>query len=122
MRRHLAINGSVCRVLGDWRSALTPATEKEEQVTGYAIIKKLRHREKALGYYFSGILTGHLSVEGTDYILCEIGHWITDEDGSAKQYEIESYLLVPTDLSAGYAVELDDNELCWDTEDDWFEQ
>ena len=116
------IDGSVCRMLGDWRSTLTPATEKEEQLTAYDILKKLRHREKELGYYFSGILTGHLSVRDKDHFLCEIGHWTTAEDGTAAQYEVVGYLLVPADLSVGYAVEMEEDELRWDTKDNWFKK
>lgn len=116
------IDGSVCRILGDWRSTLTPATEKEEQITAYNILKKLRHKEKELGYYFSGILTGHLSVRGKDHFLCEIGHWTTAEDGGVAQYEVVGYLLVPTDLSVGYAVEMEEDELRWDTKDNWFKK
>jgi hypothetical protein len=116
------IDGSVCRMLGDWRSTLTPATEKEEQITAYNILKKLRHKEKELGYYFSGILTGHLSVRGKDHFLCEIGHWTTAEDGGVTQYEVVGHLLVPADLSVGYAVEMEEDELRWDTKDNWFKK
>ena len=116
------IDGSICRMLGDWRSTLTPATEKEEQITAYNILKKLRHKEKELGYYFSGILTGHLSVRGKDYFLCEIGHWTTAEDGTAAQYEVVGHLLVPADLSVGYAVKMEEDELRWDTKDNWFKK
>lgn len=116
------IDGSVCRMLGDWRSTLTPATEKEEQITAYDILKKLRHREKELGYYFSGILTGHLTVRGKDHFLCEIGHWLTAEDGGVAQYEVVGHLLVPADLSVGYAVEMEADELRWDTADNWFKK
>lgn len=116
------IDGSVCRMLGDWRAALTPATEKEEQITAYNILKKLRHKEKELGYYFSGILTGRLSVGDTDHFLCEIGHWNTAEDGGVAQYEEVGYLLVPADLSAGYVVELEEDELRWDTKNNWFKK
>ena len=116
------IDGTVFRILGDWRSLLTPATEKEEQITAYNILKKLRHREKELGFYFSGILMGHLAVRGKDYFLCEIGHWITTEDGGVGEYEVVGYLLVPPDLSVGYAVEMEEDELRWDTADNWFKK
>ena len=116
------IDGSVCRILGDWRATLTPATEKEEQITAYNILKKLRHREKGQGYYFSGILTGHLTVGGKDHFLCELGHWIADEEGGVTEYALIGYILVPTDLSAGYAVQLEDNEIRWDTADNWFKK
>lgn len=115
------MDGSVMRLLGDWRAVLTPATEKEEQVTGYNILKKLRTKEKELGYYFSGILTGHLMLEGEDHFLCELGHWIISEEG-AREYALVGYLLVPADLSAGYAVEMTDNELSWDVKDNWFKK
>ena len=115
------MDGTVMRMLGDWRAVLTPATEKEEQVTGYNILKKLRHREKEQGYYFSGILTGHLTLEGKDHFLCELGRWVTSEEGE-REYELIGYLLVPADLSAGYAVEMTDNELSWDTKDNWFKK
>lgn len=115
------MDGSVMRLLGDWRAVMTPATEKEEQITGYNILKKLRHKEQELGYYFSGILNGHLMLEGKDHFLCELGHWTTSEEG-AREYVPVGYLLVPTDLSAGYAVEMTDNELSWDVKDDWFKQ
>ena len=115
------MDGSVMRLLGDWQAALIPATEKEEQVTGYNILKKLRHREKEQGYYFSGILTGHLMLGDADHFLCELGHWTTSEEG-AREYVLVGYLLVPADLSAGYAVEMSDNELSWDTKDNWFKK
>lgn len=115
------MDGSVVRLLGDWRSALTPATEKEEQVSGYNILKKLRHREKEQGYFFSGILTGHLMLEGKDHFLCELGRWTTSEEG-AREYVLIGYLLVPSDLSAGYAVEMTDDELSWDVKDNWFKK
>ena len=115
------MDGSERRMLGDWRSALTPATEKEEQITAYNILKKLRHREKEQGYFFSGILMGHLMLEGKDHFLCELGHWTTDEEG-AKEYVFIGYLLVPADLSAGYAAELTEDELVWDTNDNWFKK
>lgn len=115
------MDGSVRRMLGDWRSALTPATEKEQQTVAYNILKKLRHKEQALGYYFSGTLMGRLTVEGKDYLLCELGRWtISATDG--QHYETVGYLMVPSDLSAGYAVEMEDNELRWDTKDNWFKK
>ena len=110
--------GSRCRVTGNWRSLLTPATEKEEQVDGYAILKKLRGKEKEQGYVFSATLTGRLTVEGAQYYLCELGHWVTDPDG-VRRYELVRYLMVPTDLSAGYAADLA-GDLTWDTADNWF--
>ena len=116
------IDGAVCRVLGDWRSALVPATEKEEQTTAYDILKKLRHKEKELGFLFSGTLLGHLQVGQTDYLLCELGHWVTDDAGGVAAYETVGYLMVPADLSAGYVAILEDNELSWDTDDDWFKK
>lgn len=115
------IDGSVRRMLGDWHSALTPATEKEQQTVAYNILKKLRHKEQALGYYFSGTLMGHLSVEDQDYLLCELGHWTATEEG-AREYALVGYLLVPADLSAGYAVAMENDELRWDTKDNWFKK
>ena len=116
------IDGGTMRLLGDWRESLTPATEKEEQITAYNILKKLRHKEKELGYLFSGTLLGHLQMGDTDYLLCEVGQWMTDTDGTVSQYELVGYLMVPVDLYAGYAATVEDNELRWDTDDDWFKK
>lgn len=116
------MEGSDLRLLGEWRDTLTPATEKEEQTTAYTILKKLSHRESEKGYMFSGLLLGHLMIGKTDYLLCEIGHWVAGEDGSISSYELLGHLMVPADLSAGYAATLGDNELSWDTEDNWFKK
>ncbi len=116
------IDGGEMRMLGDWRGVMTPATEKEEQTTAYNILKKIRHKEKELGLSLSATLQGHLQVGDTDYILCELGHWATDEDGAVTQYETVGYLMVPSGMYAGYAVQLSDNELAWDTEDNWFKK
>ena len=114
----LVEEGSRCRITGNWRSLLTPATEKEEQVDGYAILKKLRGKEKEYGYVFSATLTGRLTVEDAQYYLCELGHWVTDPDGG-RRYEPVRYLMVPTDRSAGYAADIT-GDLTWDTVDNWF--
>lgn len=106
--------------LGEWRSLLTPATEKEEQVTAYDILKKLRHKEAELGFLFSGTLLGHLQVGDTDYLLCEIGHWLTDEQGGVSEYEVVTCLMVPADLSAAYEAVAEENALYWDTAKNWF--
>ena len=116
------MEGSEKRLLGEWRDILTSATEKEEQTTLYSILKKLSHRESEKGYMFSGLLLGHLLIGKTDYLLCEIGHWVTGEDGSISSYELLGYLMVPSDLSAGYAAILEDNELRWNTADNWFKK
>ena len=115
-------DGSQRRMVGEWRESLTPATEKEEQVTGYRILQKLRHKEKDLGYMLSGILLGHLQVEDTDYLLCELGHWLTNEEGGVAEYEVVGCLMVPADQSVGYEATLEDNELYWDTAKDWFKK
>ena len=83
----MTTDGSVTRLTGEWRERLTPATEKEEQVVAYDILKKLRHKEKELGFLFSGTLLGHLQMDETDYLLCEIGHWTTDASGGVSAYE-----------------------------------
>ena len=114
----LVAEGTRRRITGDWRSLLTPATEKEEQIDGYAILKKLRGKEKEYGYVFSATLTGRLTVEGAEYYLCELGHWITDPDG-VRRYEVVRHLMVPTDRSAGYAADIT-GDMTWDTADNWF--
>lgn len=116
------IEGGVLRMVGSWRDMLTPATEKEEQTTAYDILKKLRHKEKELGFLFSGTLLGHLQVGQTDYLLCEVGHWITAEDGAFSRYETVGYLMVPSGLYSGYVATAEDNELSWDTTNDWFKK
>lgn len=116
------IDGSTLRIVGDWQGMLTTATEKEEQVAVYNVLKKLGHREKEQGYYFSGTLAGHLMVEEKDYLLCELGRWTTTEEGGVSEYVFVGYLLVPADLSAGYAVEMEEDELRWDTKDNWFKK
>lgn len=116
------IDGGYMRMLGDWRECLTPATEKEEQLTAYDILKKLRYKEKELGFLFSGTLLGHLQVGETDYLLCELGHWATNEDGGVAEYETVGFLMVPASLSAGYAAQVEDNELSWNTDDNWFKK
>lgn len=116
------IDGGVMRIVGDWRDALIPVTEKEEQTTAYDILKKLRHKEKELGFLFSGTLLGHLQVGQTDYLLCEVGHWATDAEGGVSHYESVGYLMVPSGLYSGYFATVEDNELSWDTADDWFKK
>lgn len=116
------VEGSTLRILGDWREALTPATEKEGQTTAYTILKKLRHKEKELGFLFSGTLLGHLQVGKTEYLLCELGHWSADTQGGTTQYETVGYLMVPASLSAGYEAVLEDNEIAWDTAKNWFKK
>ena len=114
------IDSGVVRLLGEWREMLTPATEKEEQTDAYNILKKLRHKEAEFGFYLSGTLVGRLQIEDTDYFLCELGHWATDESGAVSHYEVVTYLMVPTDLRVGYVATSEDNELSWDTQNDWF--
>ena len=109
--------GSRRRITGDWRCLLAPATEKEEQVDGYAILKKLRHKENQYGYVFSATLEGRLTVGEHTWYLCEIGHWVA-ADGD-RRYEPVTWLMVPTDLSAGYAAQVGDT-LTWDIADIWF--
>ncbi|MBR2319494.1 MAG: hypothetical protein IKA50_01740 [Clostridia bacterium] len=116
------VEGGVLRMVGSWRDVLTPATEKEEQTTAYDILKKLRHKEKELGFLFSGTLLGHLQVGQTDYLLCEVGHWITAEDGAFSRYEMVGYLMVPSGMYAAYVATAEDNELSWDTHQDWFKK
>ena len=118
----MTTNGGVTRLSGDWRVLLTPATEKEEQVVAYDILKKLRHKEKELGFLFSGTLLGHLQMDETDYLLCEIGHWTTDGDGGVSAYETVTHLMVPADLSAGYAAVTGEDLLSWDTNENWFKK
>lgn len=118
----MTTDGGVTRLSGDWRVLLTPATEKGEQVVAYDILKKLRHKEKELGFLFSGTLLGHLQVEQTDYLLCEIGHWTTDGDGGVSAYETVTHLMVPADLSAGFAATAEEDALSWDTADNWFKK
>lgn len=108
--------GDCKRVTGDWRQWLTPVTEKAEQVDGYALLKKLRHKEKEYGYTFSAEIEGQLMVQGQEYYLCEIGHWVTTDTGST--YEFVAWLMVPTDLSAAYAAQAG-RELTWNTDDNW---
>ena len=61
-------------------------------------------------------------VRGKDYFLCEIGHWTANADGGVGAYEVDGYLLVPVDLSVGYAVEMEEDELRWDTKNNWFKK
>ena len=116
----LSQEDTLWRWQGAWRSLLTPTTEKEEQVTAYDILKKLRHQEKDLGFLFSGTLLGHLQVGDTDYLLCEVGHWLTDEEGGVSDYEVVTCLMVPADLSVAYEAVAEENLLCWDTAKNWF--
>ncbi len=108
--------GAQKRVNGDWRQWLTPVTEKVEQVDGYALLKKLRHKEKEYGYTFSAEMEGQLTAQGQEYYLCEIGHWVTTDTGST--YDFVQWLMVPTDLSAAYAAQVG-RELTWNTDDNW---
>lgn len=110
--------GTCYRVTGDWRSLLSPVTEKAEQVDGYALLKKLRHKEKEYGYTFSAKMEGQLTAQGQEYYLCEIGHWVTTDMGST--YEFVAWLMVPTDLSAAY-VAVTEGDLVWDTADNWIQ-
>lgn len=115
-------DGAMVRMVGDWRRAMTPATEKEEQVIAYNALKKLRHKEKEAGYSFSAILTGHLTIEQKDHVLCELGHWLVDDNGNVSEYEPLYYLLLPVDLSAAYPVEMAEDELRWNTKENWFKK
>ena len=108
--------GDCKRVTGDWRRWLTPVTEKAEQVDGYALLKNLRHKEKEYGYTFSAEMEGQVTVQGQEYYLCEIGHWVTTDTGST--YDFVQWLMVPTDLSAAYVAQVG-KELSWDTSDNW---
>ena len=67
-------------------------------------------------------MAGHLQVGDIDYFLCELGHWATDENGAVSHYELVTYLMVPADLRAGYVAIPEDNELSWDTQNDWFKK
>ena len=58
----------------------------------------------------------------TDYLLCELGHWVTDAEGGISHYESVGYLMVPAGLYSGYVATVEDNELSWDTEHDWFKK
>ena len=108
--------GTCRRVTGAWETLLTDATEKQEQVDGYALLKKLRHKEQALGCAFSAKFIGCLTIQGQSYYLCELGHWITEDSGS--RYEFVTRLMVPIDLSAAYGA-VSEGDLVWDTADDW---
>ena len=116
------IDGATLRILGDWRETMIPATEKEEQITAYNILKKIRHKESELGLHLSSSLMGRLQVGDTAYFLCELGCWSTTESGAVSQYETVGYLMVTESLAAGYGVTLEDNELSWDTDDNWFKK
>ena len=98
------------------------ATEVEEQTIAYNILKKLRHKEAELGFLLSGTLMGHLQMGQTDYLLCELGHWVTDESGALSHYEAVGWVMVPSGLYAAYDAVLTDNELSWDTQNNWFKK
>jgi hypothetical protein len=116
------IDGGWLRMLGDWRQELTAVTEMEEQTFAYNVLEKLHHKEKELGFPLSGALLGHLQVGQTDYLLCELGHWATNAEGVISHYEQVGYLMVPSGQYAAYAATVEDNELSWDTADDWFKK
>lgn len=116
------IDGGTLRILGDWRQTLTAVTEVEEQTVAYNILKKLRHKEAELGFLLSGTLMGHLQMGQTDYLLCELGHWVTDESGALSHYETVGWVMVPSGLYAAYDAVLTDNELSWDTQNNWFKK
>ena len=114
------IETGVVRVLGEWQDLLIPATEKEEQTLAYNVLKKLRYKEQELGYMLSAILQGHLRMDNTDYLLCELGHWLTDENGNVLRYEVLGHLMVSDGLYVAFEATVSDNELSWDTDKDWF--
>ena len=113
----LVAEGTGYRVTGDWQTLLAPVTEQEQQNDGYAILKKLRHKEKQYGYVFSATLAGRLTAGESAWYLCEVGHWTLQEGD--RRYETVAVLVVPTDLSAGYPAQTE-GDLTWDTAVNWF--
>lgn len=105
--------------LGAWQTA-PDATEKEQQNVGYALLKKLRHKEKALGYTLSALPEKKLSLGGDVYYLTEVGHWNTVE--GTYTYTPVAHLLVDKDVTVAYEATPADNELTWDVGKNWMKR
>ena len=113
------MKGSLCWYLGAWQSA-PDATEKEQQDVGYSLLKKLRHKEKALGHSLSALPEKWLEINGKVYFLTEIGYWEKVEDKNV--YTVVAHLMVNEALTVAYEATPTDNELIWDTAKNWMKQ
>lgn len=113
------LNGSVCFYLGGWQSA-PDATEKEQQTIGYSLLKKLRHKEQALGHTLSSLPEKKMTVNGKIYYLTEIGYWEKVE-GKMTYTEV-AHLMVNEAVTAAYEATPSDNELVWDTAKNWMKK
>lgn len=113
------LEGSIGFYLGGWQSA-PDATEKEQQNVGYALLKKLRHKEKELGRTLSALPEKRLELDGKVYFLTEIGYWEKVEGKMA--YTAVVHLLVNEALTVAYEAAPSDNELTWDTAKNWMKR
>lgn len=113
------LKGSQCYYLGAWQSA-PDATEKEQQNVGYALLKKLRHKEKALGHTLSALPEKRLEWDGKVYFLTEIGYW--EKVNGERQYTPVAHLMVSESVTAAYEAVPSDNELTWDTAKNWMKK
>lgn len=102
--------------LGAWQT--TPdTTEKEQQTVGYNLLKKLRHKEKALGRTLSALPEKRLQLGDDVYFLTEVGYW--EKVDSTYTYTPVVHLLVDEDVTVAYETTTSDNELTWDTKKNW---
>lgn len=102
-------------LLGEWQEAGGYVSEATAQSIGYKTLKKLRGKEKEWGHVFSSLPTASYVLDGVTYYLIEIGYW------SEGQYTKVTDLMVNKNLSAGYQAILGENQLTWDTANDWFD-
>jgi len=110
------MKGSMRYYLGAWQSA-PDATEKEQQTVGYALLKKLRHKERELGHTLSALPEKRLELDGKAYFLTEVGYWEKVEGEYA--YTPVAHLLVDEAVTVAYEANPADNELTWDTKKNW---
>ena len=111
--------GSVRYYLGAWQTA-PDATEKEQQTIGYSLLKKLRHKEKALGHTLSALPEKRLELGGKVYFLTEVGYW--EKVDGKNVYTAVAHLLVDEDVTVAYEATPADNELIWDTAKNWMKK
>lgn len=105
--------------LGGWQNA-TDATEKEQQNIGYSLLKKLRHKEATVGHTLSALPQKRMELNGTVYFLTEIGYWEKVE--GKMEYTAVAHLMVNEALTVAYEATPSDNELVWDTANNWMKR
>lgn len=113
------LRGSKGFYLGAWQTA-TDATEKEQQTVGYSLLKKLRHKETAIGHTLSALPQKRLELDGAVYFLTEIGYW--EKVDGKMEYTAVGHVMVNEAVTVAYEATPSDNELVWDTANNWMKK